>query len=280
MTTVAEDSGLVIDGWTASRASVRPGSFDRTRRTRNGSRRSSAGSPDRLRRTAPRASSVRWPLPRASASSTKPAAPSKARIAREARGTAGFGYDPIFYYPPYRSTLAEVTEDAKLAVAHRGQAFRSLASWLRPQLPTSTLNLHVSFCDVQLGPKGPRAAGFQSAQETLTSARLDDHQSVVTAARTGAMLCAPPRIDLGVCHQLCRWRPGCLSSWHVGFGIEVGSRLGARRDHDSAGRERQSGATPSSGSNEDEHGTTTTRTSDMTAHVTSISRLRRKVIWD
>jgi XTP/dITP diphosphohydrolase len=51
-------------------------------------------------------------------------------IAREARGTAGFGYDPIFYYPPYQSTLAEVTEDAKLAVAHRGQAFRALASWL------------------------------------------------------------------------------------------------------------------------------------------------------
>ena len=57
-------------------------------------------------------------------------------IAREARGSAGFGYDPIFYYPPYRSTLAEVTEDAKLAVAHRGQAFRSLASWLA-SLPTS-----------------------------------------------------------------------------------------------------------------------------------------------
>jgi XTP/dITP diphosphohydrolase len=52
-------------------------------------------------------------------------------IAREARGTAGFGYDPIFYYPPYQSTLAEVTEDAKLAVAHRGQAFRALVSWLQ-----------------------------------------------------------------------------------------------------------------------------------------------------
>jgi XTP/dITP diphosphohydrolase len=46
------------------------------------------------------------------------------------RGEHGFGYDPIFYYPPYRSTLAEVSEGAKLAVAHRGQAFRALASWL------------------------------------------------------------------------------------------------------------------------------------------------------
>jgi XTP/dITP diphosphohydrolase len=57
-------------------------------------------------------------------------------IAREPRGTAGFGYDPIFYYPPYGATLAEVGEDAKLAVAHRGQAFRALTSWIA-SLPTS-----------------------------------------------------------------------------------------------------------------------------------------------
>jgi XTP/dITP diphosphohydrolase len=56
-------------------------------------------------------------------------------IAREPRGTAGFGYDPIFYYPPYGATLAEVGEDAKLAVAHRGQAFRALTSWIS-SLPT------------------------------------------------------------------------------------------------------------------------------------------------
>jgi XTP/dITP diphosphohydrolase len=52
-------------------------------------------------------------------------------IAREPRGVHGFGYDPIFYYPPYGTTLADVAEDAKLAVAHRGQAFRALAGWLQ-----------------------------------------------------------------------------------------------------------------------------------------------------
>jgi len=52
-------------------------------------------------------------------------------IAREPRGDRGFGYDPIFYYPPYGSTLAEVTEEEKLRVAHRGEAFRSLAKWLK-----------------------------------------------------------------------------------------------------------------------------------------------------
>ena len=48
-----------------------------------------------------------------------------------ARGSGGFGYDPIFYYPPYSRTLAEVSEEEKLRVAHRGKAFRQLADWLR-----------------------------------------------------------------------------------------------------------------------------------------------------
>jgi XTP/dITP diphosphohydrolase len=50
------------------------------------------------------------------------------------RGQAGFGYDPIFLYPPYGRTLAEVSEDEKLSVAHRGHAFRQLADWLRTGL--------------------------------------------------------------------------------------------------------------------------------------------------
>ena len=46
------------------------------------------------------------------------------------RGTEGFGYDPIFWFPAYRRTLAEVSREEKLAVAHRGKAFRDLARWL------------------------------------------------------------------------------------------------------------------------------------------------------
>lgn len=51
-------------------------------------------------------------------------------IAPEPRGTNGFGYDPIFFYPPYGCTLAEVDNDRKLAVAHRGHAFRQLKEYL------------------------------------------------------------------------------------------------------------------------------------------------------
>ncbi len=55
----------------------------------------------------------------------------KGEIAASPRGEAGFGYDPIFYYPPYGCTLAEVTQTSKLTVAHRGRAFRALARWLK-----------------------------------------------------------------------------------------------------------------------------------------------------
>lgn len=51
-------------------------------------------------------------------------------IADAPRGEGGFGYDPIFYYPPYGRTLGEVIEEDKLRVAHRGEAFRRLAIWL------------------------------------------------------------------------------------------------------------------------------------------------------
>lgn len=50
-------------------------------------------------------------------------------IAREARGSGGFGYDPIFFYPPFGCTLAEIST-RKGEVSHRGEAFRALRAWL------------------------------------------------------------------------------------------------------------------------------------------------------
>ena len=52
-------------------------------------------------------------------------------IAAAPRGTNGFGYDPIFFYPPYGATLGEIDAVRKLAVAHRGKAFRQFRDWLR-----------------------------------------------------------------------------------------------------------------------------------------------------
>jgi XTP/dITP diphosphohydrolase len=50
-------------------------------------------------------------------------------IAPAPKGDGGFGYDPIFYYPPFGRTLAEVG-DQKAAVSHRGAAFRALRTFL------------------------------------------------------------------------------------------------------------------------------------------------------
>jgi XTP/dITP diphosphohydrolase len=48
----------------------------------------------------------------------------------EPRGTHGFGYDPIFYFPGYGATFGEVDDARKSLVAHRGRAFRLLREFL------------------------------------------------------------------------------------------------------------------------------------------------------
>lgn len=48
------------------------------------------------------------------------------RVQFPPRGDRGFGYDPIFHYPPCGRTLGEVTPAEKTAVSHRGRAFRAL----------------------------------------------------------------------------------------------------------------------------------------------------------
>ena len=52
------------------------------------------------------------------------------RLSQEPCGSRGFGYDPIFFYPPYGRTLAEVSAEKKAAVSHRGKAFRKLRAFL------------------------------------------------------------------------------------------------------------------------------------------------------
>ncbi|HZT75548.1 MAG TPA: RdgB/HAM1 family non-canonical purine NTP pyrophosphatase [Vicinamibacterales bacterium] len=52
-------------------------------------------------------------------------------IAPQPKGDGGFGYDPIFFYPPYGRTLAEVSAEEKAAVSHRGKAFADLRRFLR-----------------------------------------------------------------------------------------------------------------------------------------------------
>ena len=51
-------------------------------------------------------------------------------LANAPAGSNGFGYDPIFFYPPYGKTFGEVSDDEKTAVSHRGQAMRAFRNYL------------------------------------------------------------------------------------------------------------------------------------------------------
>jgi XTP/dITP diphosphohydrolase len=49
-------------------------------------------------------------------------------------GDKGFGYDPIFYYPPLKKTFAAMKNDEKNSVSHRGKALRNFSDILEKQL--------------------------------------------------------------------------------------------------------------------------------------------------
>ena len=56
------------------------------------------------------------------------------QIAYEMAGENGFGYDPIFFLPEYGKTSAELSEDEKNAISHRGKALREMAELLKKEL--------------------------------------------------------------------------------------------------------------------------------------------------
>ena len=63
-------------------------------------------------------------------------------IAEVPAGSNGFGYDPVFYYPPYKKTFAELTRQEKNRVSHRGKALAELKDefdkvliWIRQNMP-------------------------------------------------------------------------------------------------------------------------------------------------
>jgi XTP/dITP diphosphohydrolase len=53
------------------------------------------------------------------------------RIGKEPRGGSGFGYDPLFYYPPFGTTFGEASREDKDRVSHRGKSFARLREFLK-----------------------------------------------------------------------------------------------------------------------------------------------------
>ena len=60
------------------------------------------------------------------------------RVAQARRGKNGFGYDPLFFFPPFGKTFGEIDRETKATVSHRGKALTKLAQML-PSLLQSTL---------------------------------------------------------------------------------------------------------------------------------------------
>jgi XTP/dITP diphosphohydrolase len=60
------------------------------------------------------------------------------RLIDEPRGSTGFGYDPLFYYPPFGCTFGEASLDQKMTVSHRGQALDAMFDYLRALQKQST----------------------------------------------------------------------------------------------------------------------------------------------
>jgi XTP/dITP diphosphohydrolase len=52
------------------------------------------------------------------------------RILHKPSGTGGFGYDPLFFYPPFNTSFGNLNERTKFSVSHRGNALRALFRWL------------------------------------------------------------------------------------------------------------------------------------------------------
>lgn len=59
-------------------------------------------------------------------------------VAFSLKGENGFGYDPLFFYPPFGKTFGEVDRETKGTVSHRGQALRKLAEVLPSLFPLET----------------------------------------------------------------------------------------------------------------------------------------------
>ena len=65
-------------------------------------------------------------------------------IAEEPAGDGGFGYDPVFYYPPLKKTFGQLSREEKSRISHRGKAlkefkdeFDKVLIWIRQNMPVT-----------------------------------------------------------------------------------------------------------------------------------------------
>lgn len=128
---LADDSGLEIDalGGEPGIYSARYLGEDTSYRVKNANLiERLAGVPEE-KRTARFVCAIAAVLPDGRELVTKAAV--EGRIGYEEKGEGGFGYDPIFYVPEFGRTTAELSEEEKNQISHRGKALRLMREELR-----------------------------------------------------------------------------------------------------------------------------------------------------
>jgi XTP/dITP diphosphohydrolase len=135
--TVAEDSGLEVDamGGAPGVQSARFGGVDSSYAQKFALIEEALAGVDASRRTGRFVCALALASPSASAEQPilfEARGTIEGIIVPEARGAEGFGYDPIFFYPPFGCTLAEAGE-RKSTASHRAQAFRKLKGFLETE---------------------------------------------------------------------------------------------------------------------------------------------------
>jgi XTP/dITP diphosphohydrolase len=127
--TVAEDSGLSIDAL-GGRPGVESARYPGDTYNEKFARLYQELAPWPRPWTARFTCAVAFRDPRGARGPFAGAASVEGEVARAPRGLYGFGYDPIFFFPPHGCTTGEMTDVQKLAISHRGRAFRHFRDWL------------------------------------------------------------------------------------------------------------------------------------------------------
>lgn len=131
---LADDSGLVIDYLNGEPGiySARYMGEDTSYRIKNGNLiQRLEGVPDE-ERTARFVCAIAAAFPDGTVLTTEGTV--EGRIGYEEKGENGFGYDPIFYLPEYGCTTAQLTEEKKNEISHRGKALRKMVEKLRERV--------------------------------------------------------------------------------------------------------------------------------------------------
>lgn len=131
---LADDSGLVIDYLNGEPGiySARYMGEDTSYRIKNGNLiQRLEGVPDE-ERTARFVCAIAAAFPDGTVLTTEGTV--EGQIGYEEKGENGFGYDPIFYLPEYGCTTAQLTEEKKNEISHRGKALRKMVEKLRERV--------------------------------------------------------------------------------------------------------------------------------------------------